>query len=329
MQNLLENPSFQADYEKLKEVKLNPARHAAATAHEHCEMVAARVAHLAALNGCTSEETQVLKNLAHAHDIGKIGGTASPEKSVELLPRYGLVDNGFIELVKYHDINLPWYLSFEKGQPPSDKAWRKMANKVDLRLLCIFMVADRVDCPGGWRSNRPLVWFLQEVQDRKLVKEELQLDDSPPVSHVGGPSVEVSAGAVLVRGASPSVELLVVKIRSAGYELPKGHLEWDETPEEAAARELREETGLVSEAKVGEPLGTLEYSFEKDGVKVQKRVLYYLFAVVAEATPTFGSKPSRTKELRWIKEGEVGDLPLVNEELRPILLKAFCALAGQ
>ena len=121
MNDLLENPSFRADYEKLKEVKLNPARHIAATAHEHCQMVAARAAHLAALNGCTPDESQVLQNLAHAHDIGKIGGTANPEKSVELLPRYSITDEGFIELVKYHDINLPWFLAFERGQPPSDK----------------------------------------------------------------------------------------------------------------------------------------------------------------------------------------------------------------
>jgi uncharacterized protein YndB with AHSA1/START domain len=59
-----------------------------------------------------------------AHDVGKIGGTANPEESVELLPRYGIVDPSFVALVKYHDVNLPWYLSCEKGQPPSDKLWR-------------------------------------------------------------------------------------------------------------------------------------------------------------------------------------------------------------
>ena len=51
MQNLLENPDFQTDYQKLRAVKLNPARYAAATAYEHCEIVAVWAAHLAALNG--------------------------------------------------------------------------------------------------------------------------------------------------------------------------------------------------------------------------------------------------------------------------------------
>lgn len=323
MHGLLDNPAFRADYERLRLVRLNPARHAAATAFEHCEMVAARAAHLAALNGLTPEETLVLQNLAVAHDIGKIAGTANPDESVELVPRCGMTDAGLVALVKYHDINLPWYLASEKGQPPSDKAWRKMAGKVDLRLLCLFMVADRVDCPGGWRCNRPLAWFLQQVRDRNLLQQELHLDDGPLVSQAAGAGVEVSSGAALVRGNAPGVEVLVVKVRSAGYELPKGHLEWDERPKQAAARELREETGLTSEVSVGAPLGTLEYAFEQDGTTVQKRVHYFRCTQPSGGTPNFGPKPARTKEIRWIKEAEVPGLPLVSEDLRPILQGCF------
>jgi ADP-ribose pyrophosphatase YjhB (NUDIX family) len=278
MDDLLADPQFRTDYQKLKDVKLNPSRHSASNAHEHCDMVAARVIQLATLNNASPEETRLLHNLALVHDIGKMSGAANPDKSVELLPRYGITDEPFIQLVKYHDINLPWFLAHERGQPPSDKAWRKLANKVNVRLLCLFMVADRVDCPGGWRTNRPLVWFLDEVMARNLLDTELILDDGPTTPATGQPVIEVSAGAALLRGSPPAVEMLVVKVRSDGYELPKGHLEWDETPEQAAARELREETGLVSEPKPGELLGTLKYSFEKDGVTVHKRVHYYLFA---------------------------------------------------
>jgi ADP-ribose pyrophosphatase YjhB (NUDIX family) len=325
MQSLLDNPNFRADYEKLKAVELNPARHAAATAHEHCELVAARAAHLAALNGCTTEEAQLLRNLAHAHDIGKIAGTANPEESVELLRRYGITDAGFIDLVKYHDTNLPWYVATERGQPPSDKAWRKMAGKIDVRLLCLFMVADRADCPGGWRTNRPLVWFLEAAKQRGLLSKELSLDDGPAVPQSGRPAVEVSAGAALVRQTPSGSEVLVIKPRSAGYELPKGRLEWDETPEQAALRELKEETGLLSESVVEELLGTLEYAFEAGGVVVPKRVQYYrCTAGVAEAL-TFGELPPRTKELRWVKSAEVPELHLVSEELRPILARALSA----
>lgn len=60
-----------------------------------------------------------------------------------------------------------------KGEKPSDKAWRKLAAKVNVLILCIFMVADRADCPGGWRENKALVWFLEEVKSKKLLSTDL------------------------------------------------------------------------------------------------------------------------------------------------------------
>jgi ADP-ribose pyrophosphatase YjhB (NUDIX family) len=329
MSNLRTDPHFLADYEKLKGVKLNPARHAARNAHEHCEMVASRVVQLAILNNTSSVERVVLENLAAVHDIGKIAGTADPAKSVELLPQYGVTDEALTELVRYHDINLPWFLAHQRGQPPSDKAWRKLVNKVNVRLLCLFMVADRVDCPGGWRTNRPLVWFLEEVRARHLLERELILDDGPSVAATGHAGIEASAGGALLQGSPPHVELLVVKVRSDGYELPKGHLEWDETPARGAVRELQEETGLASEPKAGELLGTLDYSFEQDGVTIHKRVHYFLFTAAEPGPLAFAAKPARTKELRWINETDALALPLVSEELRPIILKAFAIWSSQ
>jgi hypothetical protein len=110
------------------------------------------------------------------HDIGKILGTAKPQDSVKLLQEYCEFDDEFISLVKYHDVNLPWYIAMRKGQEPSKKAWGKLARKVNVRLLSIFMVADRVDCPGGWQANEALVWFLEEVEKRGLVSEVLKYD---------------------------------------------------------------------------------------------------------------------------------------------------------
>jgi hypothetical protein len=173
---LLENPAFIADFERLRGVSLNPARHTSANAHEHSLAVSARASELAAANGCSADQTSVLRDLGLVHDIGKAEGTTSPSKSVELLPGYGIVEPSFVELVRYHDINLPWHISLTKGEPPSDKAWRKMAGRVDSFLLCLFMVADRVDCPGGWRENAALVWFLAEMERRGLLTAKLRLD---------------------------------------------------------------------------------------------------------------------------------------------------------
>jgi len=117
MSSLVDNPAVRADYERLKAVSLNPARHAAPNAYEHCELVRQRAVELAAVNGCTAEETALLSDLARVHDTWKIGGTANPAKSPALLPNYAIADERFVNLVKYHDTNLPWYQAHAGRQP--------------------------------------------------------------------------------------------------------------------------------------------------------------------------------------------------------------------
>jgi len=57
--------------------------------------------------------------------------------------------------------------------------------------------------------------------------------------------------------------------------LPKGHPDGDESPLEAAVREVREETGV--EAEPIEPLGEIRYTYERKGHPVDKRVAFWLF----------------------------------------------------
>ena len=176
MESILKNSEFAKDYEKLKNVSLNPEKHFAKNAFEHTEMVAKRALELAELNNFSQEEKEIIQNLAYVHDIGKILGTANPEKSLELLPKYGEFDKSFVNLVRHHDTNLPWHNSFMRGEAPSEKAWKKIAGKVNMKILCLFMIADRADCPGGWKTNKPLNWFLDEAKKRRLIDEELKTE---------------------------------------------------------------------------------------------------------------------------------------------------------
>jgi 8-oxo-dGTP pyrophosphatase MutT (NUDIX family) len=57
--------------------------------------------------------------------------------------------------------------------------------------------------------------------------------------------------------------------------LPKGHPDGDETPDQAAAREVREETGVSAE--LIEQLGQVQYQYERHRRPVSKRVTFYLF----------------------------------------------------
>ena len=303
MNAITTNPKFADVYARLAGVTLNPRRHSAANARAHSEAVASRAVALAHANGCSDVEVALLDNLGRAHDIGKITGTARPERSLEVLRDCGIDDPTFMALVKWHDTNLPWFHASSKGQPPSDKAWRRLASDVDVPMLCLFMVADRVDAPPGWRRNAPLRWFLDQARSRGLVGE-LVLD-------LPGHASEVSAGGALVRDH----EALVIRVRDDGYELPKGGIEWDELPEEAAVRELREEVGVSSTVDCRRELGHLDYD-----VGHPKRVRY--FAMTSEPLELDGL-PERTRERRWIGRADLVSLPLVNESLRNLIALAI------
>lgn len=57
--------------------------------------------------------------------------------------------------------------------------------------------------------------------------------------------------------------------------LPKGHPDGDESPLEAAVREVHEETGV--EAEPIEKLGEIEYTYERRRGPVDKKVAFWLF----------------------------------------------------
>ncbi len=313
MDSILTNPQFAARYAGLADVTLNPRRHTAPHALAHAEAVAAHAVALARANGCSAAEAQLLEDLGRAHDLGKVSGTARPEESLALLRACGVDDPALLALVKWHDTSLPWYLAHTRGQAPSDKAWRRLAAEVNLPLLALFMVADRVDAPPGWRRNAPTRWFLDRARARGLIGDLIL--DLPP-----HPSA-ISAGGAVVRDGARGREVLVIRVRAHGFELPKGGIEWDELPTDAAVRETREEAGVVGTLAVGRDLGAIGYEIEDEGARYQKQVRYVALAGAVELGPL----PARTRERRWLTADEVAAIELIDEALRPILRAALAA----
>jgi ADP-ribose pyrophosphatase YjhB (NUDIX family) len=102
------------------------------------------------------------------------------------------------------------------------------------------------------------------------------------------PKQTTSAGGVIVKIISGKPHILLIRDRAyADWVLPKGHVEEEETIEEAALREVQEEAGL-RHVKIIQLLGTYTRHVEKTGE--DKTIHYFLMA------PTQDEKPSITKD---------------------------------
>jgi ADP-ribose pyrophosphatase YjhB (NUDIX family) len=115
---------------------------------------------------------------------------------------------------------------------------------------------------------------------------------------------EFSAGGVVVRG-DECVVIVPVKRSQDGKRvlaLPKGHPDGDETPEQAATREVREETGVVAE--LVEPLGEVAYFYQRKGRRIHKRVRFFLFRYVSGSTDDHDQE---IEEARWMPLAEAAE----------------------
>ncbi|MDP9395881.1 MAG: NUDIX hydrolase [Actinomycetota bacterium] len=100
-----------------------------------------------------------------------------------------------------------------------------------------------------------------------------------PRARRGLPRVEeVSAGGLVVDRSTPDLRAaLIARADRRGrllWSLPKGHLEDGETAEDAAVREVEEETGI--RGFVLAPLGMIDYWFVAEDRRVHKTVHHFL-----------------------------------------------------
>lgn len=101
-----------------------------------------------------------------------------------------------------------------------------------------------------------------------------------------------SAGGLVVRRG----EVLLISLQGGRrWQIPKGHVENQETVEAAAVREVREETGVT-----GRPVGRLpsiEYWFVEDGKRIHKRVDFYLLDYVEGSNESYD--PREVSGAEW------------------------------
>ena len=116
---------------------------------------------------------------------------------------------------------------------------------------------------------------------------------------------EVSAGGVVFRRDHDALEILICK--DAGYHrwvLPKGLVAQGESYEQAALREVQEETGI--HARLVSSLGDPEqYVYMARGVRVFKRVYYFLMEYESGSIDLHDHE---MEDVRWVSIDEALDL---------------------
>jgi 8-oxo-dGTP pyrophosphatase MutT (NUDIX family) len=117
---------------------------------------------------------------------------------------------------------------------------------------------------------------------------------------------EVSAGGLVI-DSTGTQGLLIGRIDHKDvsgtrllWSLPKGHIEAGETPEQAAIREVAEETGITS--AIARSLGVIDFWFMAGGKRIHKTVHHFLFSEVSgELAPQI----SEVDEVSWFPLTEI------------------------
>jgi 8-oxo-dGTP pyrophosphatase MutT (NUDIX family) len=134
----------------------------------------------------------------------------------------------------------------------------------------------------------------------------------------------------VISKSDPNLVALMARFNRGGkleWCIPKGHLEQNETSEQAALREVFEETGL--EAEIISQLGEVNYQFIQDGARISKTVHVYLMQQTGGELSFEHDPHKEASELDWV--------PAVNAQAskrchrigqsKPVIVRSF-ALAN-
>ena len=113
---------------------------------------------------------------------------------------------------------------------------------------------------------------------------------------------EFSAGGVVMNDSGEVVVIVPTRRAADGSKvlaLPKGHPDGEESPLQAALREVREEAGV--DAEVVDSLGEVRYWYQRGGRRIAKVVEFFLLRYVSGDV---GDHDHEVEHARWVPAQE-------------------------
>lgn len=134
-------------------------------------------------------------------------------------------------------------------------------------------------------------------------------------------NTEVSAGGVVVKKINGFVHVLLIKDRHGDWMLPKGHIEKGETSQEAAKREIAEET-CQTHLKLMTALHSMNYSFIRGDVLIDKTIHFFLFEEKGDE-PLIPQLSEGITQAGWFPSEEAKAMIAFKESYQPVLDEAM------
>ncbi len=107
--------------------------------------------------------------------------------------------------------------------------------------------------------------------------------------------IEVSAGGIVYARFDEQPCILMILDVYGQWTLPKGHIEMDETSEQAALREIEEEVGIKGE--IERDLGETHYQYRRDSRAIDKSVRYFLVRALGTELRL---APCEVQDAKWV-----------------------------
>ena len=166
------------------------------------------------------------------------------------------------------------------------------SDRYDAELLCDFL-------PEWLDDHDPGDTFIHEVGENAVVQALKETFRMAPAA----------GGIVMKDGKFVSI------VRKSIPDLPKGHVEQGETPEEAALREVEEETG-IGNLKIVKALPTTWHCYLEHEEWTLKPTYWYLMSTIEDIQP----KPQTEEGITEIKL-------IGNEEIEDFLKNTFRSIS--